>query len=232
MKLLTQTIPNGDERFSWSLSYAVENPSETVSAEMTSVLLQAGAVVDLRRSDLNHATPLMIAAALNYAKTVRILLNGTNNTGSSVNTRDGFGGNENTALLYVLEGKVNPASGEIVQMLIHSGAHVNEINDEDKTTPLLAASKQQFPDSIFEILIKAGAGATVNDHDKDYSTALMYAAQFSTSPKVIHLLLEAGAKTDLADRESRTAYDYATDLRSKDLPQWSEGILALLSTHK
>lgn len=88
---------------------------------------------------------------------------------------------------------------EMVQMLIDSGADVNQ--ETPYGTPLMDAAKNEWNEPIIKKLLENNAN--VNQPDRLGRTALFYAAAFDCN-KNISLLMAAGGDISLRDINSKT----------------------------
>ncbi|MCL2311555.1 MAG: ankyrin repeat domain-containing protein, partial [Firmicutes bacterium] len=99
---------------------------------------------------------------------------------------------------------------------------INKIaNEADKEgrTPLILAILQNWECDIVELLVGEDgkrAGIDVNVPNKNNVTPLMLAAK-KNSERMVKALLEAGAKKYVKDNYGKTALDYATSDKIKDL---------------
>ena len=96
---------------------------------------------------------------------------------------------------------------EIVEMLIHAGANVNQAN-RDGLTPLQYASRSVHT-KIVEILIRAGAN--VNQANRDGLTPLHYMSQYifdisTDEVRNCKNLISAGANVNQATKNGLTPF--------------------------
>ena len=104
--------------------------------------------------------------------------------------------------------------GEIVELLLSSGAEVDAIsNDVDKATPLHAAAASTAITSAIKLL---NAGAAPDALQKGGYTALMSAAAMG-SQSMANALLKAGAELGRKAEDGRTALDIAKAAGHKKL---------------
>ena len=90
-----------------------------------------------------------------------------------------------------------------VQKLLDYGANVNP---EPQDGPALPISVKYEYDDIFYLLIERGAD--VNLASIDGQTALMLATYMHRA-EIVRCLLDQGARSDIEDKEGRTAIDFA-----------------------
>jgi len=101
---------------------------------------------------------------------------------------------------------------KIIELLIKSGANVDEADNLGETALMFASTRNNK--KIAKILIENGAD--VNKKDKFGKTALMLAAQ-NNNDKIVELLIKNGAKVDETDNDGKTALDYAKKNEIKQL---------------
>ncbi len=101
---------------------------------------------------------------------------------------------------------------EVAELLIEAGADVNALN-HNKYSPLMGASHNAH---LTELLLKKGAGRSINHKFSNGSTALHFAAQ-KNNIDVVRLLLDAGADKQIANNRNQTAVDLAKDEKVIDL---------------
>jgi len=94
---------------------------------------------------------------------------------------------------------------EILEFLIHSGAHVNLISSDRGSSALIDAVMGKHKEMVAD-LIKAGAD--VNIKSKDGQTALIIAVG-TGDEGIVRLLLEAGADPEITDNMGVSARKYA-----------------------
>merc|ERR1711865_96170 len=153
----------------------------TKHAELVDALLAAGAKVDA--VDINHETPLMVAARTNYPDIVETLIKKGADCGMRRN--DGY-----TALM--ISANNNFPKG--VALLLEHGA-LARIQDDNGTTPLMHAIKGDNKEGL-ELLLKDEAGLkSIDVPDEGGATALMHAAAYKgqNSRVFVSMLLEKGA---------------------------------------
>ena len=167
-----------------SLGYAVR----VLDLPAIKALIKSGANVNV--PDEDGMTPIFRARDL---ATVQFLLK----AGANVNaeTPDGW-----TPLLWHMISKNDEAS-RIVEVLISSGARVNQRNDEGDTALMIAADDGN--NEIVRLLIKAKAN--LNIVNKDHNSALMIAAGQYGSNEIVRLLIEAKANLNIVDKDHNSA---------------------------
>ena len=88
-----------------------------------------------------------------------------------------------------------PNAMDLVNLLLHYGANVNQSHNNE--TALTIAAANDAPTNVVEQLLKGGADV---DHvDSDGNTALLYACMKGRE-KVVKTLLDHGAKADYINR--------------------------------
>jgi ankyrin repeat protein len=141
--------------------------------------------------DRDGKTPLIRAAQAGDKELVRLLLDRR----ADVNMRsiDSF-----TPFAYALR----HTDTEIAQTLLERGADVNATDDSGGTPLSWAVFYERTP--LVEALLARGVDP--NTTNKVGGTPLMIAAA-----ELVNLLLKSGAKTDLKDKQGRTARQFALD---------------------
>jgi ankyrin len=148
------------------------------------ILLQAGADPCVRASP-GRSTALHIAAKVRLADTCKMLI--TRAGGSILEVRDCQG---LTALKYATIG----GRTDNVKLLLQHGADVNAA-DNNKATPLFAASLEQHTNVAFQLL---EAGADVNALDANRHSSVR-AAFVSNNTALFALVLQHGADIGVTD---------------------------------
>jgi len=166
-----------------SLGYAVR----VLDLPAIKALIKSGANVNV--PDEDGMTPIFRARDL---ATVQFLLK----AGANVNaeTPDGW-----TPLLWHMISKNDEAS-RIVEVLISSGARVNQRNDEGDTALMIAADDGN--NEIVRLLIKAKAN--LNIVNKDHNSALMIAAMRRNN-EIVRLLIKAKANLNIVNKDHNSA---------------------------
>jgi ankyrin repeat protein len=135
----------------------------------------------------------------------------------------------NTALLWAVRSIENRLEDDpslpckqiqIITDLIHSGADLNNRNNNGENAIILAAKPkhhleaQDNPElSIARakvIMLLAEFGTDVNARDNQGKTALISSAYFG-HPKVMRALIEAKADSNIRDNQCKSALDYAEE---------------------
>lgn len=171
------------------------------SAEITSVLIRAGADVEL--SGFGGVRPLHSAVLAGQAKVVTILLK----SGAQVDSRDNTG---RTPLLAFMSGKV--ADVRTLIALLEGGADPNLLDGPAPYHPLDYAAMHGRAD-VADLLI--AFGADMNAKDNLYGgTPLHYAiADGPFGPQshleVVQLLIDRGADVNVKDASGLTPLEYA-----------------------
>jgi ankyrin repeat protein len=156
------------------------------------LLLKKGANIEAKEppitslSPLYEWTPLMRAAALGKARTVKLLLE----NGANVETKDKDG---ETALMMA-------ATGAVAQLLLDKGANI-DARDKHSNTPLIQAAISGHAE-VEELLLDKGANIEATDDFKD--TALIMAAVYGKADAA-RLLLEKGANIEATNDRGETA---------------------------
>tara|TARA_Y100000588_G_scaffold77096_1_gene80376 strand:+ start:81 stop:467 length:387 start_codon:yes stop_codon:yes gene_type:complete len=113
---------------------------------------------------------------------------------------------------------------ELIRSLLRDGADVHE-TDKNGVTPLHHAVRFRSPAAV-DILIRNGAdvnrpcrrsGSTPLHRDVTYTGAPSTAGKVTEHREIIELLVAAGADSALANRDGRTALDFATDSETRAL---------------
>jgi ankyrin repeat protein len=181
-----------------ALLYAVSQNYATPAA-VTKTLIAAGANVN--EATANGQTPLMLAAKQRDSlETIQALLK----HGAAIDPKDKQGQN---ALMYAVSGNRDSTPDSIsaaVKALIAAKAEVNNF-DVTGLTPLMLAAKTRDLTAI-QLLLNAGAKATINAKDKTGQTALLYATAdyYGSAPEIVKALVAAGADVNVADGRSQT----------------------------
>ena len=177
--------PNSEARRDQTLRVAAIE--ETVNVELATTTL-GGAVAYVAPED-----PFVRAAQQDDLEALTALI-----AGMDVNLRDKQSGTT------ALEHAVKNANREMVQLLLSSGARVNERNDAEETV-LMMLDDDATSDLVWDLL---NAGADVNLKDEDGNTALMMVAD-SKNPEALKVLLDAGAEVNARNEAGRTALMFA-----------------------
>ncbi len=99
-------------------------------------------------------------------------------------------------------GEKETTESELIN-LIHSGADVNAVADDDGFSPIILASLYDYSAALISELINAGAN--VNAVANEGSTALIAAGMNNSHPDVIEELIKAGADVTARNRLGCTA---------------------------
>ena len=105
------------------------------------------------------------------------------------------------------------ASKELIQALLDKGADVNGVNKHKKTALILAASRRKK--TVVDLLLKKSP-KMIDNQDADGNTALIYAAVLGF-PDIVDSLLKAGAKKDIRNKDGKTALDWATINKNREI---------------
>ena len=171
------------------------------SAEIATVLIQAGADVELPGFGGIH--PLHAAAIAGQAKTVSILLK----SGAKADSLDNTG---RTPLLSFASGDVSDIKTLVA--LLEGGANPNRFDGPIAFRPLDYAAMNGRAD-VAEILI--AFGADINAKDNFYGETplqlAIYACQDvpAVQMEVVQLLIDRGADVNATDKNGFTPMDYA-----------------------
>jgi len=95
---------------------------------------------------------------------------------------------------------------EILQLLLSSGAQVNQLAEDRGSTAIFDAALGKYKDLV-KVLVEAGAD--VNVQSKDNQTALIVAAG-AGDDEIVEMLFRAGADPDIKDCLGSSARNYAT----------------------
>ncbi|XP_076435310.1 uncharacterized protein LOC143275219 [Babylonia areolata] len=177
---------------STALHFACKCPSHTASADITCLLLRAGADVNAKDSTKN--TPLMWAVERGHADTAKMLLE----HGADVNAKDSAG---HTPLWCAVRGGHTNTS----KLLMEHGADVNT-KDSDGCTPLMWAVREGHADTAKQLMEH---GADVNTKDSDGCTPLMWAVRSHTD--TAKQLMEHGADVNTKDSDGWTPLMWAVE---------------------
>lgn len=211
---------------------ADSNSRNTKSLPNLRIYSGAVAISVKKRTKHDGQTALMIAAASNNVKMVKLLLKNHARVGERISL--GFSKQNRTALymavdagkydvvkiligkgadvndrtpdlplnVAVIRGKLNVAA-----LLIKNGARVNEYNAQG-ITPLHIAAQKGY-EFILNYLLKKGARRSTNvAENKHGMTPLIMAARMGHL-NVVKILIRKGAKIDTKDRDGDTALRYA-----------------------
>ncbi|KAL8597549.1 hypothetical protein ACOMHN_033420 [Nucella lapillus] len=191
---VTATTRNGQT----ALHFACQCTSHTASADVTRILLQAGA--DVNKQDQRGDTPLLEASVRGHSDTVKVLID----HGADVNTQDIRG---YTPLLKASR----QGHSDTEDLLIQYGADVN-VNNEDSSyvygpsTALHWACQHGMVQTV-SLLIQHQADVTTTTSNGQ--TALHFACQctsHTTSADVTRNLLQAGADVNTQDEDGVTPF--------------------------
>ena len=95
---------------------------------------------------------------------------------------------------------------EMLQLLLRSGAQVNQLAEDRGSTAIFDAALGKY-ENLVKVLIEAGAD--VNVQSKDNQTALIVAAG-AGDDEIVEMLFKAGADPDIKDCLGSSARNYAT----------------------
>jgi ankyrin repeat protein len=184
--------------------------------EIVKLLLNAGANVN-KESDLGD-TPLHEAALSGNKDIVEDLLK----AGAGVNAQNQWG---HTPFYQAMSSYRAPIKRDIVELLLKHGADVNKADKYYGTTPLhwaaspLIKAKNKKDDKIIaELLLNAGAKASINQRNKWGQTPLHVAAP-SGNKEIVKLLLDAGADVNAVDNNGKTPLRLAAEGGRKDVAE-------------
>lgn len=161
------------------------------STEITKLLIDSGA--DLNLQDSEGDTPLGLACYLGNSKLVKILLQEAD---CKIDLASDYGSTP------LHRAAARNESSEITELLVTSGADINQVGRSDVGSPLQAACRNaKAGNEIIEYLLDHGANlhAQVGTLGFAISTAAL-----SGTPEIIRLLLQRGATVNVADAMSRT----------------------------
>ena len=94
----------------------------------------------------------------------------------------------------------------MIQLLIQSGAQLNQLSDDRKSSALFDGALGKHVNAVKELI---EAGAELNIQSNDGQTALTVSIG-SSCEEIIEALLKAGADPDIADKLGMSARKYAT----------------------
>jgi 26S proteasome non-ATPase regulatory subunit 10 len=141
---------------------------------------------------------LHVAAAAGHAQVVQLLTDGVDLNSSGINSGDEEGWTP-------LHSAVSTGSGDVVEVLLRSGADVQIANAGGRTALHYAASKGHA--DIARLLVSHGAN--INKKDQTGCTPLHRAAS-AGHVEVIDYLIEEGADLEAYDKEGQTPLMLAT----------------------
>ena len=171
------------------------------SAELTTVLIQAGADVEL--SGFGGVRPLHSVALAGQAKVVSILLK----SGAKVDSHDNTG---RTPLLAFMSGNVGDVSTLIA--LLEGGADPNLLDGPVPYHPLDYAAMHGRAD-LADLLIAFGANMNAKDNLYGETPLHQAIAAGEFAPRVhldvVQLLIDRGADVNAKDRNGLTPLDHA-----------------------
>jgi uncharacterized protein len=153
---------------------------------VASVLLAAGASLDLRTADATLRSPLFVAAVAGSVRTVSMLLA----AGALVDARDSYGA---TPLLHLCQSSSPESDANVVELLLAAGADAG-CSDRQGNTPLIAACRSGFAKGVRALLVHGGVTA-VHSRLPDGTTALIAATEAGMAD-VVTMLLRAGSLAD------------------------------------
>ena len=159
------------------------------------MLVKAGA--DVRATDANRNTCLILAACLGHTDIVRYLVSlpevDLNHQGS----------NKCTALHFAVHGK----HADVVQVLIDAGAVIETKNDEGRSALHVASYSEELP--TVKMLVKAGADVRATDANRD--TCLILAACLGHTDIVRYLVSLPEVDLNHQGKENDTALHFAVE---------------------
>ena len=200
--------------------------------EAIQALIQLGAnlneAYDKEGHRYNGMIPLSIAIVLHDFESIDLLLK----NGADAMLKDSKSWHP-LRYLYTVDSTINTNSNQfenktfpkILQSFITAGFDIDTLIDDDENTLLTLSAKnadglQLFNSfSVAKTIIEEAifADADVNKTNKDGISALMYLGltDLKRAEKEILMLLEQGAKTDLKDKNGKTALIYAANNSEK-----------------
>lgn len=218
LKLIKAGAGVNEKTFNWGtvLNDAINQVPDFLSSQTIEALIAAGANINAA-DESRGRTPLMSAAQTRSLETVKMLLN----AGASINAKDK---SASTALMWAQTALIYPGhyNPKIVKALIAAGADVNAVDEYGRTT-LMFAAQADLLDSV-EMLLAAGAKASIDAKDKWGDTALIHAFNLiydSTrksashpSSTIIKALIAAGANINDVNVNGRTTLMLAAETNS------------------
>ncbi|MFT3743361.1 MAG: ankyrin repeat domain-containing protein [Pyrinomonadaceae bacterium] len=235
-----QITVSGSEKADEEAAMDVEGPNVSVEVKADVELNIASVGFGGAMAAVEYTSELSKAVADEDVDAVRQLIG----KGANVNAKEDSYSKITPLFIAVETGNV-----EIVQLLLDSGAKINQ-RDKEKQTPIMRLDNDATPELV-EILLRFGAkldvadaegntplilaaenvepdvlksliaaGAPPNAANKTGQTPLMNAA-YSDRLECVKALLDAGAKVNPKNKDGETALDQASD----------EEVLNLLRTH-
>ena len=204
--LLSKNVPHILENIFFSLDY--ESYKNCIEVNygwrelLTSRSYKAKAYKDFKKGILEDHKKLRIAAKEGNTDEIRGLLScGITN----VNCKDICGSTP-------LHEAASNGHKEAAQLLIQSGAHINEC-DSFGRTPLVVAENHK---ELLEVLIESGANMNVADQ---YGSTLLHLSARKGQEVVVQLLIERGADTNVTNRAGLTPLHCAANNGHKEVAQ-------------
>ncbi|CAI8026097.1 Putative ankyrin repeat protein MM_0045 [Geodia barretti] len=185
-------VAGADVNYIWDRRSALMMAAEEVWTEVVSLLLAAGAKIDLQ--NWHGYTSLMLAAENGETEVVSLLLE----AGANIDLQNESG--HSVLMLAIIKGMT-----KVVSQLLEGGANTDLQNMLGEPTLVLAIRKGLT--DIVSLLMKAGANIDIQDKRGD--SPLMVAV-WQGRTEVVSLLLEAGANTDLQNERGDSAVILAT----------------------
>jgi ankyrin repeat protein len=174
-------------------------------SDVVKLLVKRGAKIDAKKS--NGYTALMTAVSKGRIDIVTMLIE----AGAKVRVLGQIG---TTALSEAVA--TNRVA--ISKLLVEKGADVNQVLPAFKSTLLMEAAQESFPEIL---ALLTSAGGDIHAKDKDGMTALHYAAM-KEAVDATKLLLAHGADPSAVDAEGRTPAMIARQYRSREVLQLLE----------
>src|SRR5687767_5564102 len=145
------------------------------------------------------ATPLMYAAAVGSADTMKVLID----SGADVNAANSVGA---TALMWAA------TDADKVRLLLARGADVKAVSQRGRTALFVAARSDRSAD-IVRLLIAAGADGRASDGAK---MTVLHAAAWGNDTETVRLIVNAGADVNAVDFAGFTPLIHAASNRNVD----------------
>lgn len=149
-------------------------------------------IIDINQRNKQGDTALIFAAAGRSEQIVELLIK----HGADVNAKNKIGNSP----IYLA---AKYGTFEIIETLLKNGADVN-IKNNRNITPLIVLINGRINKDFINLLLKYGAGKSINTRDKDGDTALMLAFTKQIYEESILDLIKAGADINEKDKSGNT----------------------------
>lgn len=117
----------------------------------------------------------------------------------------------------LLMAAASSGSPKIIQLFINAKADLNVFDLEDGETPLIKATRNNYPEVVGQ-LIKAGVNVNKGMDKRPFKdfTPLQFAV-LENFPEIVKLLVDAGADINAKNENSKSALMYAEEKENQEI---------------